>query len=178
MNIIEKNIGTITLSGKIVISDPCYDRDTWCMITDFPVKPGKYDVQVAYSDEGDFGVRIAALLLIHTESKNIKSNEWSSVECVGVDSGQCGIFDDAIYPHKKDHQDFEPFYDECCKLTLRDEQCGILNNGSGVVTSSGYGDGSYEFLAVIRDGENVALILNYDLMEMNKIMRKLLQNQQ
>jgi hypothetical protein len=169
-----KELGRVTLSDKVVVSDPCYDRDVWCMQTDIPVKPGRYNVMILLSDEKKWGTRVANLILIHEDHQGSPQKDWKYVcSSIGVDSGQCGIFDDTIYPQSKDHPDLEPFYTECCALTLSDELAGILESGKGVVTSSGFGDGGYELLAK-KDGDRyVALMLDYNLAEMQTIMRAL-----
>ena len=166
--------GVITLSGKVVVSDPCYDRGAWCMKTDFPVKPGRYYAFAVYSDEGKMGIRVAALALYHEDYIRMPLFDWQRIDCtIGVDSGQCGIFDDSAYPQTKDHPDHEPFYDECCKITLADSQAGILRSKQGVVSTSGYGDGTYALKTIAREGENVALMLDFDLVNMGAMVRKL-----
>jgi len=169
-----EEFGYVELSGKVVISDPCYDRDVWCMKTDFPVKPGRYKVQIIYSDEGDFGVRVSNIILVHEDHEQMRLTGWKEVEAdIGVDSGQCGIFDDEIYPQAKGHPDKEMFYDECCKLTLGQKSAGTLASRRGIVSSSGYGDGSYILRTISQNGEHVALLLDYDLINMNKVMNML-----
>lgn len=178
MKTVEK-LGMVELSGKVVVSDPCYDRDVWCMITNLSVKPGRYKVSVIRSDEKEWGVRIASIVMFHEDYVDAKLGKWKSIEgTVGVDSGQCGIYDDAVYPQAKDHSDNEPFYDECCNITLGKKSAGILKSGKGVVSSSGYGDGSYELFAISKGGERVALMLDYDLVKMRDTMRMLMERQQ
>ena len=55
-----------------------------------------------------------------------------------VDSGQAGFFESEIY-----RSDSEEFYDEVCEITLADEAWGVIPNGMGVVSSTGFGDGGY-----------------------------------
>ena len=169
-----KELGWVELSEKVVVSDPCYDRDAWCMKTDIPVKPGRYRVMILLSNEKEWGIRVSNLVLVHEERQGNPQKDWESVcTSIGVDSGQCGIFDDAVYPRSKDHPDSEPFYDECCGLTMSKERAGILKSGKGVVTSSGFGDGSYELFAK-KDGERyVALMLDYGVVLMRTVMRAL-----
>jgi hypothetical protein len=174
-----KNLGWVTLSDKAVVSDPSYDRDVCCMQTEIPVKPGKYRAMVLLSDEKEWGVRVASLVLVHTTHQGSPKKDWETI-ClpIGVDSGQCGIFDDTVYPQSKGYPNAEQFYDECCRLTMSDEFAGILKNGKGVVTSSGFGDGYYELLAK-KDGDCcVALMLDYDLVNMRTVMRALTQVEQ
>jgi len=170
-----KSLGTVEFSGKVVVSDPSYSRGTWCMKTDLPVKPGTYHVYAAYSNEGEWGLRVAALAFYHEEHMPLTPvSEWHEIAAnIGVDSGQCGIFDDTIYPQTIDHPD-HPFYMECCNITLANGCAGILRSGKGAVSSSGFGDGVYTISVVERDGENVALLLDYDLVKMRPLIMALL----
>ena len=176
-----KKLGTINLSGKVVVSDPCYDRDVWCMQDDIAVKAGNYHVYVSYSDEKEFGTRVAALAVVHTDHLDLLSDghlNWNSVNgSIGVDSGQCGIFDDSIYPRgtkaDEDAEVFDSFYQECCNITGSEEQGGILKSGKGVVTSSGFGDGGYELFSLSHKNETVALLVDYSVTTMRDIMRAL-----
>jgi hypothetical protein len=175
-------LGTVELSGTVVVSDPCYDRTVWCMKQDVKILPGKYRVFVSRQDKGDFGIRVACLMIVHEDYDAAKIRNWEDYKgSIGVDSGQCGIFDDAIYPQKNDHPDCEhckPFYDECCKLTLSNEQAGILESGKGVVSSSGYGDGGYTLsFATQKDGYTIGLLLDYDLARMESIMQAVVTHQ-
>lgn len=166
-----KDLGTIELSNTVVVSDPSYDRGTWCMTTGMAIKPGNYKAWVIQSDEGEWGNRIASLFLVHEDFATAALVDWESVnEEIGVDSGQCGIFDDTIYPQKGDKASEERFYNECCSITLGDVPAGVLENNKGVVTSSGYGDGGYELFAISVTGERVALMLDFKLAKMREIM--------
>lgn len=154
------NAGHIKLSGKVVVSDPCYDRSVWCMATDIAVKPGLYTTYIFRKDEKEWGVRVAAIMAIHTDYSGSLKKDWEPYECcIGVDSGQCGIFDDAVYPATEssggEYGDEDSFYGECCKLTLSEEQGGILKFRNGIVSSSGYGDGSYALLPCLRTGRDL-----------------------
>lgn len=90
---------------------------------------------------------------------------------VGVDSGQAGFFDLALYTEalsdKSQHQNgygqkdskFETFYDRVCDLTLDDNyQFGAIEFGAA--SMSGYGDGSYTaFDRRNADGEVIAAFI-------------------
>jgi len=152
------------------------------MATDVDVKPGIYAAFIAKKDEKEFGARVAAVMAIHTDHLDSIKETWEPYGCsVGVDSGQCGIFDDTIYPvdveSNGEYGDENTFYGECCKLTLGDNQGGILKTGNGVVSSSGYGDGSYEVFCQYHDGERIALMVDFDLAKNISIMRALIKSQ-
>ena len=176
MNKIE--LGWIDLSDKVVVSDPCYNRDTWCMRQDIPVLPGRYQVHIIMADEGEFGHRVASLVAVHEKYPITHQKQWRVVdEEIGVDSGQCGIFDDSAYPDLTDAAGREAFYDECCNITLSKKQAGILHNGKGALSSSGYGDGSYRLSGVSHRSEYVALMLDYSLASKRAIMELLVAEQ-
>lgn len=37
-----KKIGTMDFHGSVDITDPCYNRDVWCRITDVKIRKGVY----------------------------------------------------------------------------------------------------------------------------------------
>lgn len=176
------NAGCIELSEKVIVSDPCYDRSVWCMATDVAVKPGKYVVYIAKKDEKEFGTRVAVIMAVHEDYIKEIKEDWETYDCcIGVDSGQCGIFDDDIYPKDEksggEYDDENSFYGECCKLTLGDSHFGLLRNGNGVVSSSGYGDGSYELFCQYYDGERIALMVDFNLDKNITIMKEIINSQ-
>jgi len=144
-----KHIGNFTVtSGKLIVSDPCYDRDVWCMGELSNVQNGEWEAFVVVSNEGDWGNRIAELIIRHTSRPDIEDIDIDRPTSfhVGVDSGQAGFFCDSIYPHGDcgEYDDLSSFYGRACDKTLNtSEQAGIVDN-AGVVSSSGFGDGSYD----------------------------------
>lgn len=145
MELTYERLGIINLSKDVMVTDPCYEVGTWCQIRLDNVKPGKYEAFVVKSDEGDWGIRCSSLIVKHIDMKFDECTEILTHDGeVGVDSGQAGIFDMSIYPevpHKRGHEN--KFYEECCDLTLSKIRCGALLNRKGIVSSTGYGDGSY-----------------------------------
>jgi len=142
-------------SGVMVCSDPCYSLDTWCMGIVENVKNGTWLASIETSDEGDWGVRIATLEVRHNDFKDTNLKFVDELSFTGgVDSGQFGFFDKEFYRNDESAKDLPKYgfssdfdksgdiwYLACCDLTLGKEQWGVLPNG--VVSSSGYGDGSY-----------------------------------
>jgi hypothetical protein len=176
------NAGYIELSGKVVVTDPCYNRNVWCMVKDIAVKPGMYAAYIVKSDEQDFGVRVACIMVVHESYADLLRTEWEPLHNnVGVDSGQCGIFDDTVYPAEDDapgsYDDESTFYGECCQLTLSDESGGVMKNRKGVVSSSGFGDGVYELLCQYHEGERVALMVDFNLENRRSVMKALVNSQ-
>ena len=143
-------------SGVIVCSDPCYEIPTWCQGIVENVKKGTWIADT--ESVNSFGDRISKLRVCH-ESEFSLRGEWEMLDfTAGVDSGQFGFFDKDSYRNdeiakgleKYDFGDMFPqtkesgedWYRACCKLTLSEENWGTIPNG--VVSSSGYGDGSYD----------------------------------
>ena len=150
------------VSGKMVLSDPCYELGTWCQGITENVKNGTWVGVLEQSDEGAWGVRNSILISMNVEAmeKNhrLERELMSSGDLINwgsVDSGQFGHFDFANY--RKDEnaidvpkvwedewesQEGDKFYRACCYQTLETEDSfGVVP--FGVLSSSGYGDGSY-----------------------------------
>lgn len=137
-------VGEFTVtSGKMMISDPCYDQSTWCQGVISKVKKGLWKAQVVYSDEGDFGKRVAELIAYNAENGLPNQDSWNKEKFeAGVDSGQMGIVDLKKYHGRGDNCGGNEWYDKCCKITLAEESAGVIDGG--VVSSSGFGDGGYD----------------------------------
>lgn len=165
---------TITLSENVMVSDPCYSPDTWCQTKLKNVYPGEYNVDIQKSDEGDWGTRVAVLQVVHKGYIMECEDEtnWEQHSECGVDSGQCGIFcmtsyrNDEIVPsittpesdfslgnYRNDTEGGDRWYEAMCKFTLSNEQSGVYD--TGVVTSSGIGDGMYPMDVVYNDDEEI-----------------------
>lgn len=123
-------------SGKIGIWDPCYgDGDR------HDAENGKW---LAYIDVGEFpmwGRRVWRFRAWQKNRKTLEPREYAGM--ADVDSGQMGIYD-----CRDDLDTSEVDYDRICDLTLRNEMAGVTEYGA--VSSSGIGDGSYEY-TVCRD---------------------------
>ena len=92
-------LGTFEVVSPVLrISDPCYDKKTWCAGAVKNVKTGTWKAQVLKVDEEDnWGNRPRKICAVH-ESFNKASFTKEKVKfTVGVDSGQAGIFDDKFY---------------------------------------------------------------------------------
>ena len=84
---------------------------------------------------GSRGSRVSRVVVHHVEFNPADPKIRSFHEHFSVDSGQAGVFDFGSYG-------VDDFYDLCCKKTLSRRQYGFMEEG--FVTSSGYGDGTYE----------------------------------
>jgi hypothetical protein len=159
----------ITLSENVMVSDPCYSLDTWCQTKLTNVLPGKYNVEVDKHDEGTgWGVRVSSITVIHEDY--VDDGDWEQHSECGVDSGQCGIF--CMTGYRNDEMSVgittptldQPFvlsyndkegdmwYEKMCHFTLHKDQFGLYD--TGVVSSSGIGDGQYP-LDVMMDGDKI-----------------------
>lgn len=150
-------------SGKIVCSDPCYNTDVWCMGIVDNVENGTWYADVEKRDMDEWGERIAVLWIANKKELTINPKlAWEVLDekplkftgC--VDSGQFGFFDFVDYRNDENAKDLKKYdfgenydresgdqwYRACSDLTLADESWGVLPNG--VVSSSGFGDGSYD----------------------------------
>lgn len=160
----------INLSSNVIVSDPCYSRPTWCQTVLTDVLPGRYISQVNEDPETD---RCAELLVIHEDYYQKRLDYFDHSSC-GVDSGQLGIFDAASYrndaaaadistPRIKfsipgDAQDGDAWYEKMCKITLGEPLCyGAYD--TGVVSSSGWGDGMYPLQVARNDGGQIVAML-------------------
>jgi hypothetical protein len=150
-------------SGKMVISDPCYTIPTWCQGVIENVKNGVWVADVEKVQT--WGERVS-VLFAHHEDNTIELDRLLNGYgqqlpfTFGVDSGQLGFFDFDHY--RKDGSvvdlpkydfgddydvtDGDVWYRAVCNITLDSEQWGVLP--FGVVSSSGYGDGSYRVFGV------------------------------
>lgn len=151
-------LGDFQVTGtKLMITDPCYTRSTWCQGIVEDALPGTWEGIAEYSDEGSWGQRVSALEARHS-SFNSASGRWETAKFeVGVDSGQAGVFDESRYPQGEcgEYDERGSFYNRACHATSGANPCdevdrpdpednmhgGVIDEG--VVTSSGYGDGGY-----------------------------------
>lgn len=158
-----KNRKFNVVSGKMILSDPCYELGTWCQGEISNVKNGEWVGIIEQSDEGDWGVRNSRLISLNVDAlvKNPKLEQklMSYGELIpftgGVDSGQFGHFDfdnyrkdenvinsPKVFDDEWEQESGDKWYRACCYQTLKtDDNFGVVPYG--VVSNSGYGDGSY-----------------------------------
>jgi hypothetical protein len=159
-------LGTFTLTQPTLrVTDPCYSVSTWCTGT-LQAKPGRWRAQTVVGPT-DWHAR-NHVLQVHHESLGdlpvLAYSELAKTEVhAGVDSGQCGFFDDALYPRTEDQFEYkgDTFYSKCCNATLdRMLPGGATIEDCGVVTSSGFGDGGYDvYVRRNEEGEVVLALL-------------------
>jgi hypothetical protein len=173
----------IKLGTSVRVSDPCYTDDVWCKTKLTNVKEGNYEVYVEHSDEGSWGNRVSRLTVAHEDFKHLRHDNfnWEEHSEIGVDSGQAGIFCESSYRNDEVAKDIvtptgdwigfpssisnensgDVFYDKMCAFTINgDGRWGSYE--SGVVTSSGYGDGGYPLdVLKLEDGTIVGMRVTY-----------------
>lgn len=164
---------SINLGSEVYVTDPCYSVPTWCQKKLTNVLPGEWICTMIYDEQGGSG-RNAELYLVHKDHQSSRLlYDW--LGDFGVDSGQAGVFDVASYRKDADAEkittpyvDFvlpghdlegDLWYEKMCKFTLADDGWGSYD--SGVVSSSGYGDGMYPVYGAEVDGKLVSLQLTF-----------------
>ena len=140
-------------SGKVHITDPCYKADS-DPCYNIPAKNGEWNCDVKC--DGD---RVSEFAAHHVDDiENLIYN--MEINC-SVDSGQLGIFDAENYVGDTDDDERE-WYFNICRVTCPDwdgvkenrPSYGIIPDGTGFVSSSGYGDGCYSvYLAKDNNGD-------------------------
>jgi len=169
-------MNTIKLTEEVIVSDPCYTIPTWCQIVLKNVLPGDYRPFVQKSTEFGWGMRCHRLGVIHTDFAGKKLSWRKTSGEVGVDSGQAGIFCKTSYRNDELAESIttpevnfnlsrdgegDAWYEKMCKFTLSDKQWGMYD--TGVVSSSGIGDGGYDCLVAKVNGKIVGICINFGL---------------
>ena len=170
-----KSIGKFEIaSGMIRVSDPCYDKDAWCADT-VPAKNGIWQASIVMFDEGEWGNRVGYLIAYHKDFPvDQYSHDWQRVDFeIGVDSGQAGIFDDGFFKDDESVKGLKrlynksiceeiPWYSICCDRTLHKGLAGVIPYGA--ISSSGYGDGRYDYYVRKNAyGDVIAVMIDFGL---------------
>lgn len=104
-----KRVGCMNIpSGKIDITDPCYNEGTHGRLDGVAVKPGKYRCYVRTLKGGTakkWGRRVAEMKITH-EDANLNSGILHShyIGSVGVDAGLMSIYEVGTKPNYTDAQ--------------------------------------------------------------------------
>lgn len=143
LDIIEtRYIGTFELNDKVDVTDPGYNKDTWCRTT-LECKPGIYSGYAEISDEGEFGKRVARLS-IYKDDVRVPLKEMDFIDGnIGVDAGLCGFFN-----NKPDFDDFDEWMNFLQTSGCVDDWDAkpmkrVYSVDYGIFSESGYGDGCY-----------------------------------
>ncbi len=144
------------VSGQVRISDPCYQkRGTSPMIAGvLPARKGTWLAAIRVSEEKDLGRRVAELLVLH-QSRPAKLLWREASFFVGVDSGTAGVFDELHFRDdsvrrnqgKSANPARAPAKREPGEAWYEEYVVGMKGDAHiipfGVITHSGFGDGSY-----------------------------------
>lgn len=160
-----KELGSFSCrSGSLWVTDPCYIPGTWCQGKIGNALEGKWKAKVYSKTMSGWGTRNSILLVVHEDAKKVtlRSPEFFRQGfTVGVDSGQAGFFDGDVAIGSGQYGETGTFYDDCCQITVNNpDQAGIVG-GTGVVSSSGCGDGSYICDVITRDNKVVAAKITF-----------------
>lgn len=165
----------IKFGNRVLVSDPCYkyDGDDRYVAILNNVQPGKYNTIVKIGDENSemwTRGRVTHLLAIH-EEYTLEDCNWIETQYnIGVDSGQCGIYDFESVKDVIGHGDYDDktsWYGKACSLTYdetnRDFMGGEIDD-YGVISSAGFGDGTYRLSIATVDEiiVGIKLIFLYD----------------
>lgn len=143
MKIIRKHYGTIELGSSIMLSDPCYEPDTWCSATLHIMRPGIYDCYADFCDQSEWGIRVTRLVIVPAETNETLDYRHEVQACLCVDAGVFGVYD-RTYFHRKKSENAEAWYDTNVLSWCMKEEAFICEDGKGFITTSGFGDGVYE----------------------------------
>ena len=121
----EKDKGSIKLSQKVRITDPCYDMNTWCAGS-AEIKPGiylcreyTYNSKFTYNGKTTDDVRCMALEIVHKDCTGPSYTKHLPID-VGVDSGQAGFFDEPYFRKISTKEEFcKKWYNRVCRLTYK-----------------------------------------------------------
>jgi hypothetical protein len=170
----QRSLGAFAVESEgIAVGDPCYpppspgdERRLHGLAR--KAKLGDWQAIAIRVDAGGWGQRCAELVAHHVDHPLGKDDKWSKAsEIIGVDSGQAGIFalktmglDSGVpvgYFGREGPLDPDQlWYSMCCKVTLTELEAGVIPGGA--VSSSGFGDGAYEwFTRELPDGSVVAV---------------------
>lgn len=168
-------LGTFNISsGKVLITDPCYDKDCVYQAKLDNVKCGAWFARVVIQEED----RVSRLVAMHQNYQKPRGLTWKNVSYdIGVDSGMAGMFDTNVYrddslvketPRFISENGFIPWKDSgdvwfamCADAVHYSNNSGGVLTG-GCVSGTGYGDGVYKAEALRNgDGEVVGIRIIY-----------------
>lgn len=159
-------------SDEVTITDPCYDKGTWCTF-EIKIKEGNYDCiawEKEFHDTGFLSGKPYTFTRIikcgiylkdetdYTVNSFGSRNERSYVCNVGVDAGLCGFFQNKPNYNR---EEWSRFVDE-----MKDENGNFMRYKiipEGFFTESGWGDGGYDVYAFKNaNNEIIGLEIDFD----------------
>lgn len=141
-------LGTINLGNKTQVTDPGYEPNDSGTVT-LSTLPGKYKSVMFMKNYGTLGNRVLNLQIRHKNYIN-KKLAFCSVSYIDVDGASVGFFDYKKFVEVKNkdkkienENDIGPFRVMCWDLLGEGKYGGIIPD-YGVISKTGWGDGSYE----------------------------------
>lgn len=174
------------INTPLTITDPCYDKGTWCRIDDIKIKegtyrfdyytgisPGEEDVLRIKEWAKEFGKpeseemqrylkdirsRVFALC-IQPKGRHFSfdSPSWKKYGEIGVDAGVAGFF-----WNKPDFNDAE--WSSLCDFMSNERRKGKVVYSDpkfGIWADSGYGDGEYPVSIIKENNEIIAIKIEF-----------------
>lgn len=155
-----QKVGKMYFNGTIDITDPCYDNDAWCRMTE-NVVAGEYLCLIWVAKEsykeneithcptqrvGSIGIYLDGIIP--------KQHDMREIGEIGVDAGVAGFFQ-----NKPDFSDKQ--WCDMCNI-MRDGNAWIQDNHDGLCegfwSASGYGDGVYPVYAFYDDNNQITAL--------------------
>ena len=137
----------IVKSAELWVTDPAYEAGTWCQGKLINVANGRWQAEILWRDEGDWGRRVMELRICSQFQQAV--GDWKKLDAdIGVDSGGAGFFDTSyiIGSGRTETRDSSAFYqkyiDLCCGDGTDKYLGGVMEHGA--VSCSGHGDGGYD----------------------------------
>lgn len=111
---LQRHNNSIQLSDMVRVTDPSYKMRSRYAGTLKDVLPGEYICFSQEADMGNWDMRIARIEVRHKDYLDAVFQEYANFN-IGVDSGQCGIFDLAYYQaHHRDESWYEMIGEKAC----------------------------------------------------------------
>lgn len=165
----------IKLGDKVVISDPCYDLDTWCNGVLENVKPGNWHTKAENVNINNWGERCSALIAWHEDVEEPDEGDYELTGIdVGVDSGQAGIYDYKHFEYLKDNKDRdENWYNNIrtfgsvrkpmtvLRKYLAEQLRPLYENRIALEKERGWRNTNPEYLEAYRSEKNMEMKTNY-----------------
>ena len=138
----EQVIGQRRFSDRVCISDPCYERGTWCSVWDLDIKEGSYECRTIVGEKPEWGRRVWRLTTAHEDEKVTK---WMFETSLGVDAAMMSII--CTNHYDDDRQD-----------ALGDYRSKAGQTRRGFYSNTGLGDGSYPLFCGYNDKEEIVAL--------------------
>ena len=147
MKLRKHKVGNIRFDGKIDITDPCYSRDVWCRMNGIEVKAGEYEAAIWTGDNA------VGILGIYFNGIVPDQNKMEYLGEIGVDAGVAGFVRAGTELNREEWNKF-------CDMTSKSKKDAWILDW-GIVSSSGYGDGSYDVFSYKLNDEITAVEIRF-----------------